>query len=263
MSVSLIRLKLAQYKVKYRTRGKKWREAKQDKKSFIIPKSAREYVIYFKPAKRWLKLATLRHSGKSRLYLGTKRLQAVLQKPQKTRRKYRTVYEHISRELGGAPWQLRPRVMRRLPQWVRGIQFFDDERDLHRKWKQVAVWYAVEAEGFSDGAVERDKKAWYVDAMYLQVEPMRIVSRSLALFKDIVDPMIIGDGGVVQSHNVEVEEKTAMYLWRQHYVLLGVEGVYEVSGDVGLRKPRKKPRTRRKVSRARTHRRVRHGDRRG
>ncbi len=240
MSVARLNsLKLANFRVKYKTRGK-WRTAPRGERSIAVPKSATEIRLEYKPAKNWLRVKTIKGKSKGKRYFGAKRVMKMLRTPDKVRRKYKTVYEDISAKLDG-PWQLRPRSQRALPQWAKGYIYFNTPADLKAEWTQIAIWYAIEAEGFSDGAQAEGEdgepeKVYYVDATYLEVEKQALRDSMLTGFHDVIAPRILGPDGEVEAHN---KDKFNKFEWRAHYELLGVEGVnYEVSGKGRIRRKR-------------------------
>ena len=259
----LVSLQLSQFRVRYKTRGK-WRTAKKGAASFVVPKSASSYSIEYKPLSRWLKVRTITGTAKGPRYIGVGKIRKALTSPDKSARRYQTVFENITQKLEGAEWMVRPRALRALPQWAKSDVFFNEEADRNKTFTQLAVWYAIEAEGISGAAAPKDeteyRKAYYVDATYFEIEAQKLSDRLLLGFNDLIGPRVIGPDGEVEAHNSGPHQ----YKWRMSYTLLGVEGVnYEVSRTGRVRRHAKGAGARNKVQGAKPDRGVRHRNRAG
>jgi len=249
----LVQLKLSQHRVKVKVRGK-WKLARRGAGSFVVPKSATEYRIEFKPYKRWLSVQYVKGKRKAALNLGPGRIAKAMRASDKTTRPFTTTFEHITKVLKGAAWQLRPRAQRALPQWEKGWVFFNEVAETRKRWGQVAIWYAVEAEQFSDGSTpltmpDEERRAYYVDAAFRNVKKnSRLSERLLESFHDLVADAVSKDVG---DHNAQVAQGKAKFRWRATWVLLGVEGsTHAVSGAVKVRNKAKRSRAGGKIPKA-------------
>lgn len=261
----LISLTLAQFRVRVKVKGK-WKAAKSTGKSFVVPKTATAYRVDFRPATSWIRVGHFdKKKSKNPKYLSRKSLLKVLRKDS-TKHKYKTAAQIITEKLG-PNWQVRPRAQRLLPPWGDTNVFFVKEADLKKEWRQIAIWFAFEAEGFSDGTPVGDGKAYYVDAAYQDVEARKLSpSLDLERFRELVEPLVIGVDSEIELHNKNKDRK---FDWKPSYILLAVEGVEferktvftkgaggEISRKDRVRRLEPRFRSRRKVSKAKSNHRV-------
>lgn len=250
-----------------------WRKAKVQGSSYVIPGNARVVQTKFRPGGkgRGIPLSEVeRAKSKNPRRLGIKGLLRDFQKPpsKKSRARYETTREYLNRVLGNADgiWRLSVGVLPTALYWHNWV-FFTDPSDLKRSWDRVRIWIAIESDGNSDGSTNpAGVKSYYVGNVTFEVPKKTRLSKATITayyykIKALFDSTEDGDAqnGIVTQHN----DNPAFKRWAEEEILLGIEGVprREVQRKTGPGRQAKGFRPGKQISRPRTARGVRHGDR--